>query len=201
MRFQLLSRTEILQKLFSDSSMDGGMRTSSSSPGGSVSSHESDFKSIVTTTDEPSSVRGSSPIRNSCEIFNLTSPWNCRYVYQPCSARGITNSLRFLHWKSSLFPGVFKVKTDKGPAQHNGSRTSRVELGQGDDHDMNSHTSLSVEKGPQSSSPFANQVGQDHNQSRAVCLFRYLKKCKECKHEPFLGLLSSRDWTTMWKYK
>lgn len=97
MRFQLLSRTEILQKLFSDSSMDGGMRTSSSSPGGSVSSHESDFKSIVTTTDEPSSVRGSSPIRNSCEIFNLTSPWNCRYVYQPCSARGITNSLRFLH--------------------------------------------------------------------------------------------------------
>lgn len=129
----------------------------------------------------------------SCKTINILSPWNCGYVCEPCSASHITNFLRFLHWKSCLVPGVFKVKTHKGPARRDRSGTSRVELGQGHDRDRSSPTSLSVEEGPQSSSCFANQVGQDHNQSRAVCAFRYLRKCKEYKHVPFLGLLSSRD--------
>lgn len=128
----------------------------------------------------------------SYKTINILSPWSCGYVCEPCSASSITNSLRFLHWKSHLVPGVFKVKAHKGPAWRDRNGISRVELGQGDDQDMSSPTSLSVGGGPQSSSHFANQVGQDHNQSRAVCALRYLKKCKEYKHVPFLGLLGTK---------
>lgn len=59
-RSQLLSCTEIPQELFSDSPIDGGMGTSSSSPGGLKSNHEANFNGIVITTDESSSPPGSS---------------------------------------------------------------------------------------------------------------------------------------------
>lgn len=78
--------------------MDGGMRTSSSL-GGLVSNDEVDSKSIVTTMDEPRGLQ-QGPLQlsaGSCKITNLISPQNCGYVYQPCSARGIDISLRFLH--------------------------------------------------------------------------------------------------------